>query len=50
MRIAHPLSQMIVLPRVLQDRVQTLAGFLLLVTLLRLSHDLSNFDADFRIY
>lgn len=53
MRIAHPLSQVIVLPRVLQDRVQALAGLrflLLLVTLLRLSHDLSNSGVDFRIY
>lgn len=44
MWIAYPLSQVIVLPRVLQDRFQALAWLrllLLLVALLRLSRDLS---------
>jgi len=52
MRIAHPLRQVIVLTRILQDRLQALAGmrfFLLLVRLLRFSCDLLHSDIDFGI-
>lgn len=52
MRIAHPLRQVIVLPRVFQNRFQALAGLQFLFLFVRLPRfpcDLLHSDIDFRI-